>query len=274
MSTKPTRNPRRSLRRSPIFRFLLLASALFLMGGVYSLATPATSSAAPAAPAEVAQGQALFTMNCSSCHGMQGQGTSQGPDIRNAGAAAAHFQVSSGRMPMANQGVQSRRKVNTFTDAEVKAIADYVGSLGTGPKIPSNSQYDPSGLTDEELARGGELFRTNCSACHNFGGNGGALPNGVYAPPLTAAAGVTNQQIWEALRTGPGQMPVFPQSSMTDEDVRQIIGYLNDFHERPTGGNTLGSVGPVSEGLAAWILGIGGCVGFAIWIASKGARAR
>ncbi len=53
------------------------------------------------------------------------------------------------------------------------------------------SQYDPAGLTEEQIAKGGELFRTNCSACHNFAGKGGALSNGVYAPPLTGT-GVTN----------------------------------------------------------------------------------
>ena len=36
----------------------------------------------------------------------------------------------------------------------------------------------------EALARGGELFRINCTSCHGFGGGGGALSSGKYAPTL------------------------------------------------------------------------------------------
>ena len=59
------------------------------------------------------------------------------------------------------------------------------------------------------------------------------------------------------------------------EDKRAIIAYLNDLHEKPNqGGLNLGGLGPVSEGLWAWIVGIGGLMAFAIWIAAKGAKAR
>lgn len=251
---------------------MLLSAALLVLGGLYSVVAPSRSTAAPVVPEEVARGQALYVQNCSSCHGLGGEGTSQAPDIRNVGAAAVHFQVSSGRMPMAGQAVQAPRRQNLYTDAEVQALADYVASLGTGPAIPAPAQYDPAGLSEEEIAKGGEIFRTNCSACHNFAGNGGALPNGVAAPPLTGD--VTPQQILEALRTGPGQMPVFPESSLPDEDARAVIGYLTELHEQPSGGSTLGGIGPVAEGFAAWVIGIGGLSLFAVWIASKGARAR
>ena len=97
-------------------------------------------------------------------------------------------------------------KPNRYTDEEVAALAAYVATLGPGPEIPDPSQYDPAGVSEEDIARGGELFRTNCSACHNFEGAGGALPDGKYAPSLV---GVGNQHLYEALITGPQQMPVF-----------------------------------------------------------------
>ena len=113
-------------------------------------------------------------------------------------------------------------------------------------------------LSEEDIARGGELFRTNCSACHNFEGAGGALPNGKYAPSLF---GVSNMHLYEAMLTGPQQMPVFSDEVLTAEDKRAIIGYLNDLHEQPNrGGLALGGLGPVSEGLWAWIVGLGGLI--------------
>ena len=113
----------------------------------------------------------------------------------------------------------------------------------------------PVDISDEDLARGGELFRTNCSACHNFEGAGGALPGGKYAPSLK---GVSNKHLYQAMLTGPQQMPVFSDEVLRPEDKRAIIGYLNELHDRPSdGGLALGGLGPVSEGLWAWILGLG-----------------
>ena len=64
-----------------------------------------------------------------------------------------------------------------------------------------------------------------------------------------------------------------PEGLLTGK--RAIIAYLNTLHERPSdGGLTLGGLGPVSEGLWAWIIGIGGLVVFAVWIASKGVKAK
>jgi ubiquinol-cytochrome c reductase cytochrome c subunit len=147
-----------------------------------------------------------------------------------------------------------------------------VASLGPGPAIPTPEQYSTEGLSDEDLARGGELFRTNCSACHNFGGAGGALPEGRYAPSLE---GVSNEHIYEALVTGPQQMPVFSDEVLTPDDKRAIIGYLKSLHERPEdGGLSLGGIGPVSEGLWAWVVGLGTLMFFAVWIAAKGAKAK
>lgn len=260
-------------RRHPAARSLLLLCALFVVGALYAAVAPTTQVAADGGnSADVAAGQALFASSgCASCHGLNGEGTSQGPTLVGVGSASVDFQVSTGRMPLAQPGAQAPVKTSRYTDDEVKILGAYVDSLGPGLKVPDASAYTPEGLTAEELARGGEMFRTNCSACHNFSGEGGALPNGKYAPNLI---GVSDKHIWEALRTGPQQMPVFPQTTLTDDDVKSIIGYLNTLHEQPAGGFKLGGIGPVSEGLWTWLIGIGVLICFAVWIAAKGVRAR
>lgn len=261
-----------SRRRHRAVRPLMLAFALVLMGCLYAVVTPAPKVAADTGTsAQVAAGKALFTATCSSCHGLNGEGTSQGPSLVGVGAAAVDFQMSTGRMPMARPGAQAPRKVNTYTAEEISTIAAYVASLGPGPAIPNSEAYDYSNLTDEEIARGGELFRANCSACHNAAGAGGALPNGKYAPPLH---GVEPLHIYEAMRTGPQQMPVFSQGAIPDEDVASIIGYLKKLDAAPSQGFSLGGIGPVAEGLFGWVVGIGSLCLFAVWIASRGARAK
>jgi ubiquinol-cytochrome c reductase cytochrome c subunit len=264
-------------RRHPAAKGVLLVFALFLMGALYALLAPSPKVAADDGNSQqVEEGRALFSVSCASCHGLNGEGqttgTIQGPPLVGVGAAAVDFQVGTGRMPMSRPEAQAPDKKNLYTPEEVAALAAFVATLGPGPAIPSPEQYDPSGLSEEELARGGELFRTNCSACHNFEGAGGALPGGKYAPSLK---GVSNKHMYEAMLTGPQQMPVFSDEVMRPEDKRAIIGYLNHLHERPAdGGLALGGIGPVSEGLWAWIVGLGSLMFFALWIAAKGAKAK
>jgi ubiquinol-cytochrome c reductase cytochrome c subunit len=264
-------------RRHPAAKGVLLVFALFLMGALYAVLAPSPKVAADTHNSQqVEEGRRLFQVTCASCHGLNGEGqttgTIQGPPLAGVGAAAVDFQVGTGRMPMARPEAQAPAKRNLYTPEEVAALAAFVASLGPGPAIPAPEDYDPSGVSEEDLARGGELFRTNCSACHNFEGAGGALPNGKYAPPLKD---VPNKYLYEAMVTGPQQMPVFSDEVLRPEDKRAIIGYLNDLHERPSdGGLALGGLGPVSEGLWAWIVGLGGLMFFAMWIAAKGAKAK
>lgn len=261
-----------SRRRHRAARPLMLAFALLLMGSLFAALSPATKGMAETGTSsQVAEGKALFQVTCSSCHGLNGEGTSQGPSLVGVGAAAVDFQMTTGRMPMAKPGAQAPRKVNTYTAQEISNLAIYVASLGPGPAIPPSSAYDYSNLTAEEIAIGGELFRSNCSACHNASGKGGALPEGKYAPSLS---GVEPLHIYEAIRTGPQQMPVFSAGAIPDKDVAAIIGYLKQLDEQPTAGLTLGSLGPVTEGLFGWIIGIGGLSLLAVWITSRGARAK
>jgi ubiquinol-cytochrome c reductase cytochrome c subunit len=83
------------------------------------------------------------------------------------------------------------------------------------------------------------------------------------------------ERIYLAMLTGPQQMPVFDDAVLTPDDKRAIIGYLEALHARPTdGGFGLGGLGPVSEGLWAWIIGLGSLIFFAMWIAAKGVKAK
>ncbi|MGC3953990.1 MAG: cytochrome c [Propionicimonas sp.] len=265
-----------SKRHHKAAKLVLVAAALLLTGGLYALVAPSTSVAAPNTEETVARGQALFAVSCASCHGLNGEGMgSEGhggqgaPSLVGVGAAAVDFQMRTGRMPMANPLAQAPNRTNTFTTEEINSIALYVASLGDGPAIPKPEQYDIAGLSPEEVATGGDLFRTNCSACHNFQGSGGALPNGRVAPPLLDSKPI---DIYEAMRTGPGEMPVFADGAIPDEDLRAMIAYLDQVHAEPSAGLTLGGLGPVSEGFWGWVAGIGGLMLFAMWITKKAAR--
>jgi quinol---cytochrome-c reductase cytochrome c subunit len=265
-------------RRSRVAAPLVLLVALLMTGGMYALLSPATAQTRTDDADQVAKGRALFLVGCSSCHGKNGEGiqtkrgNQYGPPLVGVGAAAVDFQVGTGRMPMAQPGVQALRKPPVYDSKEISELAAYVASLGPGPSIPEESDYDVSGTSNADIVKGGEFFRTNCTACHNFAGAGGALPRGKFAPKLS---GVSEKHIFEALLTGPQQMPVFSNGVLTPADKRDIIAYLKKNEETPAyGGFTIGSLGPVSEGLFAWLAGIGTLVGAAVWIASSSARSK
>ena len=264
-------------RRSRFAAPLVLLLALLVTGGTYAVLAPANAQSAKAADADqVAKGRALFLVGCSSCHGKNGEGietqrgNQYGPSLIGVGAASVDFQVGTGRMPMAQPGTQALRKPPVYDQQEIEALAAYVSSLGPGPDVPNKEDYDYSQADTEDISKGGAFFRTNCTACHNFAGSGGALPRGRYAPKLT---GVSAKHIYEAMLTGPQQMPVFSNDVLTPSDKRDIIAYLKKNEATASyGGFTLGSLGPVSEGLFAWLVGIGVLVAGAVWIAANGTR--
>ncbi len=264
-------------RRSRVAAPVVLILGLLVTGGLYSALAPANANGRTSDAASVAKGRALFLVGCASCHGKNGEGivtarnNQYGPPLIGVGAAAVDFQVGTGRMPMAQPGVQALQKEPVYDQREIEALAAYVASLGPGPPIPSKGQYDISGVTNPEMVRGGAFFRTNCTACHNFAGHGGALPQGRFAPSLK---GVSEKHMFEAMLIGPQQMPQFSNAVLTPRDKREIIAFLKKTEASPNyGGFTLGSIGPVSEGLFAWLVGIGALVGAAVWIAAHTARA-
>jgi ubiquinol-cytochrome c reductase cytochrome c subunit len=201
-------------------------------------------------------------------------GNQLGPTLAGVGAAAVDFQVGTGRMPAVQPGAQNPTKPTSYTQDEIDALAAYVASLAPGPAAPDPSDYSLAGLSEEErqqaVSRGGQIFLTNCTACHNFAGKGGAMPRGGDAPDLS---NTTARHIYEALLTGPGQMPSFSNDNLSPEEKRDVIAYLYSLREQPQyGGFGLGGAGPVSEGLFTWLVGLGACVGFATWIAAHTTR--
>lgn len=253
---------------------VVLLLALACTGGLYAAFAPASKAQADesAQSLTIEEGKKLYSVGCASCHGTGGQGTSDGPSLVGVGAASVDFQVGTGRMPAAtSQGPQVPKKKNIYTQAEIDQLAAYIASLGAGPAVPTEDQYSPEGA---DIAKGGELFRTNCAQCHNFTGKGGALTHGKYAPSLE---GVSQKHIYEAMQTGPQNMPSFPDTTLSEKNKKDIIAYLDAVNSEKTespGGLELGGLGPVSEGLFGWIFGLGGLIAVAVWVAARTAKAK
>ncbi|MCL6737362.1 cytochrome bc1 complex diheme cytochrome c subunit [Streptomyces neyagawaensis] len=260
-------------RRHPLAAVVVLLIALAATGGLYTAFAPADKAQADetAQTLTIEEGKKLYLVGCASCHGKGGEGTSDGPSLVGVGAAAVDFQVGTGRMPAQQPGAQVPKKKNIYSQAEIDQLAAYIASLGAGPEIPTENAYNPEGA---DIAEGGELFRTNCAQCHNFTGKGGALSEGKYAPSLE---GVDPKHIYEAMQTGPQNMPSFPDTTLSEENKKDIIAYLEAVNSDDTvepGGLSLGGLGPVSEGLFGWVFGLGTLIAVAVWVAARTAKAK
>ena len=254
-------------RRSPLAAAALIGIGLLLTGGAYAGASAAmaasSETSASASTLTVEDGKRLFQANCATCHGMDLQGTEAGPSLYGVGALSVEFQVSTGRMPLQRQDVQAPQKPVQFTEEQILAMAEFVQSVAPGPDFPDAHLLDGEG----DVSRGAELFRINCAMCHNVAAAGGALTEGKYAPDIMDTSGL---HIYAAMVTGPQNMPVFNDMNLTEEDKRDIISaLLYQQQMQAPGGFTLGSLGPVSEGLFVWIFGIGALVAITVWITAK-----
>jgi quinol---cytochrome-c reductase cytochrome c subunit len=202
--------------------------------------------AQPGRAQEQGGGRDLFVSACSACHGMDAKGVAgKGPDLTAAGAAAADFYLETGRMPLSHPDVEPQRTRPAFTAAERRALTSYIASLGDGPPVP---HVDPA---RGDLEQGFDAFAEHCAGCHAITGRGGVAPPGT-APALQQA---TATQIAEAVRVGPYLMPKFGTGQIDQHELDSIARYvLSTRHLPDEGGWGIGNIGPIPEGLVAWLL--------------------
>jgi ubiquinol-cytochrome c reductase cytochrome c subunit len=209
-------------------------------------------------------GRALYLQGCAICHGPDAggvppDGDHAGPPLSGVGAQAAHFYLTTGYMPLDRAGQQPVRKDPPYNQDELDALIGYIGSLG-GPPVP---QPHPE---RGNVGEGMRLFAENCAGCHQIAGAGG-LVVGAIAPELDRASPT---QIAEAVRVGPYVMPRFGKRQLSDRQLDSIIRYVeltNSPDDR--GGWGLGHLGPIPEGIVAWLLAGGVLVGVALVIGGR-----
>ena len=245
-------------------RLVCIDGALILYGNSsITYANPPASFAAA--------GKLLFDQTCASCHGSDANGVSPtgtatiGPNLQGVGTATVDFWVTTGRMPATDiAAVEAERKPPKLTNLQALEVAAYINSLD--PSVPA---VPTPHLKGANVANGASLFALNCAACHTITGAGDALAFGTNAPSLQDKK-VTAQQVAEAVRIGPANMPRF-SGNLSDSQVRDIVAYVTTYIQHPTnpGGAGLGGVGPVAEGFIALLLGVGGLALICFWIGER-----
>lgn len=201
-------------------------------------------------------GQQIFAQHCAECHGDEGQGVSgvvsiAGPNLQaehTLGQVLTAVEVGPSHMPSFARtlSVEDMRDVASFVTGKVAVISMQGGNL----------------------SEGGKLFSMYCAACHRTDARGGALVfDGVNASDLSHKS---RALIAGAMRWGPGPMPKFPPSVLSDQQVASVADYVKYVQHPPNpGGATMHWYGPVAEGCVAWIIAFSSIV-VAMWIERGG----
>jgi ubiquinol-cytochrome c reductase cytochrome c subunit len=257
---------------------LLLLGAVALQSCVYVEGQTERYQPPPLVEPAGASGRELYLRDCAWCHGNVGEGTSRAPDLVSGtnGPAFTHFMLTTGRMPIDFSTEVVKRREPVYDSEEVDAIVHFVQTLGAeGPDIPQPQ------IELADIGLGAELYQENCAACHSTTAVGGALTqgragegteavargSGLVAPGLEPSTPI---EIAEAMRVGPGTMPVFGEAAFTDDEVDAIVRYVV-YLQNPDdrGGLAIGRIGPVAEGAVGWIVGLGAMVVLVRWIGTK-----
>lgn len=266
-TTASRRSGRRTKFRRRLAGILAVGAALVGAGVLYAVFAPEPQTAqAQDDPALLRKGEEVYDNTCISCHGENLEGVEdRGPSLIGVGEASVYFQTSTGRMPMVRQEAQAERKPAELDQEEIDGVGAYIQAHGGGAERPDETGEE---LHGDNPARGSELFRLNCTSCHNFTGRGGALSAGKFAPEVDPA---NEEEIYTAMLSGPQSMPKFSDQQLTPEEKKDIIAYVesvSDGNNSP-GGNPLGGFGPASEGVIAWVVGIGVILAASLWIGSR-----
>jgi ubiquinol-cytochrome c reductase cytochrome c subunit len=234
-------------------RATLLALAVACAGMAAWSAAAGGQGASPPAPGRASaaglaeRGRDLYAQSCATCHGEDLRGRAgQGPSLRGVGAAAVDFYVSTGRMPLANPTDEPVRADPQFPPADIAALVAYVGSFG-GPGIPAVAPGRGS------VARGKEAFTDRCAGCHQVVARGGIVTGA--AVPSLKGRDITPRQLGEAVRIGPYLMPRYGPGLVSRQELDDLAAYVSlTRHPDDRGGLAIGNLGPVPEGLVAWLL--------------------
>lgn len=252
--------PRRPARRPPAVLLvapLLVVLATPLLGGHRSAGAQSEAASGAEAGGQV-EAEQTYLADCASCHGADGRGTNRGPTLVSVGKASTYYYLSTGRMPIEEPNAKIDRADPAYSPELIEALVEYVdGFGGGGPDLPH--------LAPEEtdLGKGGRVYRAQCASCHTTAGGGGALLR-QEAPPVYHA---TPAETAAAIRVGPGTMPAFGEAALTDEELNDVVAYVEYLSSpQDRGGQPLWHLGPLIEGLVGWVVGMGLLVLLALWI--------
>jgi ubiquinol-cytochrome c reductase cytochrome c subunit len=212
---------------------------------------------------EIVRGGEIFQAACAACHGTRleggpGPGVLEGPAMTDTDIAYVDLTMRTGRMPIVAREVGIY--VDELDDEQREAVNAYLlAEFDLPGQIPTVGEGD--------AGRGQELYIRNCAACHGAAGDGGIAGAGNIAWPLTGLDAVA---IASATRVGPFTMPAFDVAVLDDQQLADIVAYLELAAEVERTFVGVAEIDQVGEALFA--IGLALLAALAVWVVARARR--
>ena len=170
----------------------------------------------------LALGQGLFETHCIECHGPDGQGTADAPQLNN---PYVQSMAESQLLEIVGQGVRNT-EMEGFGDRlspdEIAALIQLLRNWGNLHGAAPAQVFTIA--SPEEIAAVGEtgqqLFEMWCAVCHGVRGEGGAI-----APSLNDIPHLPAEFLVSRIRNGQNAMPPFPEANLANGQLALVIEY-------------------------------------------------
>ncbi len=195
-------------------------------------------SSAQAAP----DGARLYQLNCSACHGLNGEG-GVGVPLALPGflnAVGDEFLFTTIREGRPGRVMPAHP---SLSDAQVRAIIKHLRNWGEGEKVVHKKYHVVKG----DAARGKVLYGGYCASCHGANGEGGhgtgvtfsrprdlqIMPPALNNPGFLKAA--SDQMIKRTLMEGRKGTPMrsYLKMGLNEQNIDDIVTYVRSFEQTP-----------------------------------------
>ena len=153
-------------------------------------------------------GVALFADNCAMCHGADGKGTKDGPQILNPSVAYATYVVRHGRTEMGFPAPMKPFDTATLSDEEVAAILNFLYAA-------------------EKPTTGPELYGRFCQNCHGENARSGRVGKNIVREVSNMASIVRNGHGGTSYGSRTSYMPKWTKDEITDAELALIKTYVS-----------------------------------------------
>ena len=155
-----------------------------------------------------ADGAALFADNCAMCHGADGKGTKDGPQILNPVTGYATYVVRHGRNEMGFPAPMMAFDTTAVSDAELAAILGFLGMA-------------------QKPTTGPELYGRFCQNCHGTNGRSGRVGKNIVREVNNMASIVRAGHGGTSYGSRTSYMPKWSATEITDAELALIKSYVS-----------------------------------------------
>jgi high-affinity iron transporter len=193
----------------------------------------------PRRPADLAEGRALYTASCASCHGAGGLGDGPaGVALNPKPAAIGSPEQMRGVTPALMYRILSVGIAGT-------PMAGYAGSLTAEQRWNVVAYVNSLRTTRSQLLEGEGLYTQRCASCHGVAGAG----DGALARSLTKLPPEIGTMAWQAehgddeiaavVKRGIAGSAMPPSSDLTDAQAAAVVAYTRTLPAKDRNGGAL-----------------------------------